>query len=167
LESWMMATVSTKRAVEIFRQHGKRLKSHLGKERTEEGDLFVQALLPTLDSCCSRAQWELSARLGMNPAEKYHHEHPNKALRMLCDVMIQKVKSSIAKRVRVLDELTWTHCLTCQDCGSKFLAKRSDAKYCPGGNCQRQAHRKRIKLSPQALVGPTHRGNKLPQTPQI
>ena len=46
-----MAAVSTERAVEIFRQHKKRLQSNFGKEQTEEGDLFVQALLPTLDSC--------------------------------------------------------------------------------------------------------------------
>lgn len=138
-----MASASTARIVEIFRQHEQRLKTYCGKESTEEGDLFIRSLLPMLDNHAGEhVKRQVRSKLGKEPARKYHLEHPNKALRKLCDSVAQAVESYPGDRITVPEDFLRTHCVTCPGCGCKFLAKRSDARYCPGGPCQKRFRRK-------------------------
>ncbi len=131
------------RIADIFRQLAKRLKGY--KQRCEEADLFVPVLLAAIERIRSSPVTD-SWGIGSHPTRKYFMPHPNRALRRLCEDAAQAVTSKPLERgkkrtySKVPIEFLWTHCIDCGACRDKFLAKRSDAKFCSAA-CQKRAQR--------------------------
>ncbi len=131
------------RVAEILRQYERRLKTYLGEKRTDQSDLFLQALLPVLESIVGQKTIRANRRkLGQTPASRYHLPNPNKTIRKLCleaaDLVL--ARSGPRGRIRVPQEFLLTHCVTCP-CGVSFLVQRSDAKFCSQA-CQKKSRRR-------------------------